>query len=202
MSINTLTIDEKDHDREWVSLVKVVHLFRVIFSERATKALEFVGNFWNINFEAHKENWKRWIILDIDDCVAHHHCEILPENIEIIKSLITSWWKIIIFSNMKKSNRYHKLEEMWIEVVTSRYSKPDKRWFEECLKRLSLKPEETLMVWDNFLTDWWAIMAWIDFIKVTPLLWVEVEKKIKRAMQVFFRKTIDLLAERRQKYAN
>lgn len=43
------------------------------------------------------------------------------------------------------------------------------------------KREQLVMIWNNVLTDWWAIWAWIDFVKVDtiPNLW-EVKSEAQK----------------------
>jgi len=188
-----LQIDETDYNREWLSLWKTIHFLKVMFLKSATDALSFAWKFSDIEFEALQKMWKKWIILDIDECIAPHHWKILPENIEIIKTLLKNDWEIIIYSNMKKSDRYKELEKLWIKVVTSQYSKPDSRWFNECLYWLWLPKHEVIMIWDNFLTDWGSIWAWIDFIKVKPIK----TGKRWRIFQKTFRSIADILADKR-----
>lgn len=182
-----------DYDREKLTLVKVIYFFRVLFSKKAINILDSVEIFWNINFELLKLKWKKWIILDVDDCIAPHHWKILQENYKIIASLLKKWWEIVIFSNMKKTSRYVEIEKLWIKVITSKYAKPDKRWFEECLKVMRLKPKEVVMIWDNILTDWWATQLWIDFIKIKPISSFINENNINisRKIHIFIRKIID-----------
>jgi len=186
-----LKIDEWDTNREWASWQKIFHFPRSLFSKKATDALEFVWKFSDIDFEALWESGKRWIILDVDECIAPHHGNILPENIEIIKQLIEKWWRIAIFSNMKKSDRYKELEQIGVVVITSRYSKPDYRWFQESKKKLMLVSDQVVMVGDNFLTDGWSIYAGIDFIKVEPIKTLETHRSLNRFIQVFCRDIVD-----------
>ncbi len=189
-----LNIQHSDHNREWLTPVKIIHLFEVLFNKEATIVLDSVKLFQDIDFENLYQKWKNWIILDIDECVAPHHWEILKENEYIIKGLISKWWKIVIFSNMKKSDRYTNLESLWIEVITSKYAKPDKKWFNECIDSMWMDKKEVVMIWDNFLTDGWAIQAWIDFIKVEPILTTWDKKSVSRVVQVFMRKVVDRVA--------
>ena len=101
------------------------------------------------------------------------------------------WWKVVVYSNMKKSDRYNYLESLWIEITTSKYAKPDSRWFDECINAMSMDKNKVVMIWDNFLTDGWSIQAWIDFIKVKPILTHWDKKSLSRVTQVFARKIID-----------
>ena len=208
MEKNEVNVDHSDHDRERYTKEKRAQFIRVLFSKRATRTLAKVWKFWNIDFEKLWNLWKRWMILDIDECVAPHHWRILPENLEKIKQLKEKWWKIIVFSNMKKSDRYEELELLWIEVLASEHPKPDTRWFEECLEILNLSSEQTIMVWDNFLTDWWALNVWeewIDFVKVNPIkskLEIKLprnkkdaKKILHRAWQVVSRKIANIISD-------
>ena len=192
--MNDLKIDNSDHNREGLSFVKVVHLFTVLFNKNATIVLDSVGTFTDINFDELKSKWKTSIILDIDECVAPHHGKIFSQNEEMILKLLSSWWNIVIFSNMKKSDRYENLEKLWINVITSKYSKPNKKWFNDCVESMWVDKEEVIMIGDNFLTDGWSIQAWIDFIKVEPILTEETNKSIARSIQIFMRNIADRVA--------
>ena len=108
--------------------------------------------------------------------------------------MIKNWWKIVIFSNMKKSDRYKNLEALWIEVITSKYAKPDKRWFDECIDLIWIDKWKIVMIWDNFLTDGWAIQVWIDFIKIEPILTIWDKKSISRVVQIWMREIVDRIA--------
>lgn len=192
---------KNDISREWPTLAKITHTFNLFFANKHIDSLNFVDRFSEIDFDELRNIWKKWIILDIDDCIAPHHGEILPENLNIIKELVASGWKIVFYSNMKKTSRYEELEKLWIQVITSKYAKPDKRWFEECLDVLWLDAEKTIMIWDNFITDWWAIEAWIDFIKVKPIEAVEKNKSLSRIVQIMMRdKVDDIIRSRNNKY--
>ena len=184
-----------DISREGFTLQKWVHLLRVIFSSRATRVLAAYETFGNVDFVWLWNSWKRGIILDIDECVAPHHWKILPENIDIIKWLISAWWKIVIFSNMKKSDRYSELEEYGVQVITSDYAKPDVRWFLESCKTLDIPHEQAIMIGDNYLTDGGAVSAGIDFIKIRPIETPEESRKLWRRVQILMRNLVDSMAQ-------
>lgn len=129
------------------------------------------------------------LILDIDECVAPHHGEILPENVDHIVKMVQEGIKIIIFSNMKASDRYQPIIDKTngaVEVHMSSYAKPDARGFEECCEKVDLPKENVAMVGDNFITDGGAIRAGIDFVKVEPIKTEgeSVANKIKRLPQL------------------
>lgn len=192
--MNKLKIDNTDTNREWLTSQKLVHFFNVMFNKKATEVLEYVERFCYIDFEKHLIEWKKWIILDVDDCIAPHHGEILGINESIIKNLKLYWWKIVIHSNMKKSDRYEGFKKLDIEVITSKYAKPDERGFEECLESMWLKANEVMMIWDNFLTDGWSIWAGIDFIKVKPIETEEKNPSVWRVVQKVMRSFVDEVA--------
>jgi predicted HAD superfamily phosphohydrolase YqeG len=86
--------------------------------------------------------------------------------------------KIVIFSNMKMSDRYDpliaKVKEATgfeMKIITSPYAKPDAQGFIDCVKELGLKAgEDELMIGDNFITDGGSIQVGIPFIKVDPIM--------------------------------
>jgi len=185
----------EDVSREGLTGEKVAQLGR-LFVPSLNHAIAKVSSFSVIDISRINEllgtNFNG-VILDIDECVAPHHGEVLRENVDSIIKMINQGVKIVIFSNMKASERYNPLIETVrestgyeIKVITSRYAKPDPRGFEECVDELGLTEEEdTLMIGDNFVTDGGAIKAGIPFIKVRPIK-TQGEgalRKIKRSFQ-------------------
>lgn len=188
-------LETPDISREWFTWEKWAHFLRTLFNRRATEVLVAHKKFLDINFSWLWNLGKRWIILDIDECIAPHHWDILPENIDKIKELLEIWWRIVVFSNMKKTSRYDELESLWIKVVTSIYAKPDIKWFQECVEKLELSASKTVMIWDNYLTDWWCINAWIDFIKIKPINTQGDYLKPSRIVQKSLRCLVDFVAQ-------
>jgi uncharacterized protein len=186
-----------DISREGLTPQKLTHFLRVLLSTRATEVLGAYSVFSNIDFDELWAWWKRWIILDVDECIAPHHGDILPQNLEHIRNLIKKWWRIVIFSNMKKNGRYKELEEIWIKVITSAFAKPDKRWFLECAQSLQVPPHEIIMIGDNYLTDWGSRNAGIDFVKIKPVDTWDISPKVSRRIQITVRDLIDWLAKNR-----
>lgn len=183
-----------DVSREWFNLDKTIFSLKVFFNKKYTKTLLSVKDFSDIHFGQLKVLWKKWVILDVDDCIAPHHGEITENNLKRILKLHDVWWKIVIFSNMKKTSRYQTLEENGIEVMTLPDAKPSKKWFEACLDTLQLDAKEVVMIWDNFLTDGGARNAGIDFIKVSPIN-TDTTKSFSRTTQKIMRKVADILAK-------
>lgn len=190
-----MSLETQDISREWLSMQKLLHFFRVLFSSKVSEVLCAYNEFKNINIHELLSMWKKWIILDIDECVAPHHGRIFNKNEAKIRKILELWIKIVVFSNMKYSDRYTILEELWIKVIKSKYSKPDVRWFQECLDVLWLNAHEVVMIWDNYLTDWWSKYAWIDFIKVKPIETDEAHKSVWRKFQLAFRWIVDFVAK-------
>lgn len=188
----------QDKSREWLTLWKLRHLINIFTKKELTKILLSCDKFADIDFGKLKCAGRIWIILDVDECIAPHHWNILPENIEILKKLVRNWFKIVIFSNMKKTQRYNEIEQLWITIITSQFAKPNPKWFEECLKELWLQKSEVVMIWDNFITDWWCNYAGIPFIKIKP---IESNSKLstKRLFQILFRKAVDSIAKKYHK---
>jgi HAD superfamily phosphatase (TIGR01668 family) len=188
-----------DISREWMSWQKILHLFRVLFSKQATEVLWAYKKFTDIWFETLWSSWKRGIVLDVDECIAPHHWMVFDENIQKIEELKKDGWEIVIFSNMKKTNRYQELENLWIPVCTSVYSKPDPRWFIDALDlmKLNLDMKQVVMIGDNYLTDGWSMQAGIDFIKIQPIDTWEKKQSISRRVQKIMRSTVDIIATAR-----
>lgn len=190
-------LETPDISREGFTVQKWTHFLRVLFSKEATRTLGAYNEFSDIDFVKLWDSGKRWIILDIDECVAPHHGDILPVNLAKIMELKNAWWEIAIFSNMKKSDRYADLEKVNIPVITSRYAKPDPRWFQDCLSTMQIFANNAVMIGDNYLTDGWSISNWIDFIKVRPIATEDRSKKLGRNVQILVRELVDTIAKAR-----
>ena len=187
----------EDISREGLTLQKLLQPFLLLYPAN-NKALAKVDDFSSLDIaEINRQFWLeiRGVILDIDECVAPHHGEILPENIEAIRQL---QWKvrILVFSNMKKTDRYAELEKLGITVCKSRHAKPDPRGFQECCVKLGLKPNEVIMIGDNFMTDGGANRAGCHFAKVKPIATDEKwYKRLERFPQIVSRKYSEMISD-------
>lgn len=179
----------EDISREGLTIQKLLQPFLLLHPAHNT-ALTKVGDFASLNIaEINRQFWLeiKGVILDIDECVAPHHGEILPKNMDAIRQL-QQQVRIVVFSNMKKTQRYAELEKLGIPIHLSRYAKPDPAGFQECCAELGLQPDEVLMIGDNFMTDGGAIRAGCHFAKVAPIATNEKwHKKLKRIPQILFR---------------
>lgn len=172
-------MEQQDISREGVTMDKAWQLGR-LFRPKNNHAIAKVEKFANIDIQKLNEllgaNFKG-VILDVDECVSPHHEEVLDVNVDAIIEMINQGIKIVIFSNMKLSDRYVPLIEkvkestgFEIKIITSKHAKPDPRGFEESVEALNLgEGEDVLMIGDNFLTDGGSIRAGIPFIKVKPI---------------------------------
>ena len=189
----------KDISREGFTPEKALHQIRLL-RPKNNHAIAKVSSFQRINIDRINQllgtNFKG-VILDIDECVAPHHGEILTENMEAIVHMVKSKIKLVIFSNMEATNRYDPLIKKVfyetgyeIKVITSRFAKPDPRGFMEAKEALALQEgEEAVMIGDNFCTDGGSIRIGIPFIKVDPIKTKEkFLKKAKRLPQTATRK--------------
>lgn len=159
-----------DQSREGVTLSKILQLFKLLLPKN-TKTLARLDKFTDLDLAKIKELKGvdiKGIILDIDGCVSFNHGEIFKENVEYINKLIGQGIKIVIYSNMAKTNRYDVLDSR-IKVLTNVPPKPEKAGFEEACGQLGLPKENIVMVGDNYVTDGGAIGAGINFIEVKPL---------------------------------
>ena len=184
-----------DISREGLKLSKIAQLWR-LFAPRNNHAIVKVSEFRRINIQRINEligsNFKA-VILDIDECVAPHHGEILPENIDHIAAMVGEGTKLVIYSNMKASDRYEPVvtrvksnHDYDIKIIMSPYAKPDIRGFAHCIDELNLEPDEdVLMIGDNFLTDGGSLQAGIAFAQVKPIRSIgeSIAKRLKRIFQ-------------------
>lgn len=194
MSLETNTRNT-DVSREWLTWAKLIHLFTLLFGNKTLKVLQPQEKFSTIDFDSLWNDGKRGMILDVDDCIAPHHGHILPENIVIIQKLLEKEWKIVIFSNMKKTDRYQDIESLGIHIMTSQYAKPDIRGFEQCLSHLELPAEQVIMVGDNYVTDGGSMDAGIDFLRVWALPSAWGFPSFGRIVQVSIRGSVAFLLE-------
>lgn len=183
-------MEHQDKSREGLTIQKIIQPF-LLCLPRNNHAIAKLELFSSLDVQALSDMFHKniqGIILDIDECIAPHHGEILPENIAKILEIIARDIKIVVYSNMKKSDRYQALEMAGVPVYTG-HAKPDPRGFQECCEMMSLSATQVLMVGDNFVTDGGAIRAGIDFVKIQPVHTVgeSFVKQIKRLPQRFFR---------------
>ncbi len=179
--MNTLPA-KTDQSREGVNLTKIAQCFKLLFSSN-TKTLNRLEKFTDLDIDKIKRETGieiKGLILDIDGCLSYNHGEILPENLEHLRTLIARGVKIIIYSNMAWSERYKDLEGQ-IEVLTNVPPKPDPAGFSTALEKLSLPKENVAMVGDNYLTDGGAIQEGINFIHINPLRRKDEEKLTEKA---------------------
>ncbi len=194
----TEKIEIKDHSREGLSLQKILQLFK-LFHPKNTKTLARLNKFTELDIQKINELKNlniKGLILDVDDCIARNHEEILPENIEYIKKLKSQGIEMVFYSNMKRTNRYDQLDD-YVEVLTNIPAKPNIKGFKEACERLDLKPKNILMVGDNYITDSGSIKLGIPFIKIKPIKahYTTLYMKLKMGSYGILRSFYDYVAQ-------
>lgn len=161
---------EKDQGREGPTIAKLFQLFR-LFLPSNTKTLARLKLFTDLDPKAlsKKHNLQiKGIIIDVDDTIAPHLGQVLKKNFEHIQKLHKQGYKMVLYSNLKKNHRLNELEK-FIPVLTNLPAKPDPAGFQIACKTLNLKPENIIMVGDNYITDAGSIRSGIPFVKVKPI---------------------------------
>lgn len=159
-----------DHGREGPSIQKLFQLFK-LFLPSNTKTLARLKQFSELNLQKLNQLKSlaiKGLIIDVDDCIAKNHGEILPQNVEHLKKLLDQGYKIVLYSNAKKTARYEMLPKE-IEILTNLPAKPDIEGFEFACKKLALSPKNIAMVGDNYITDAGSLQLKIPFIKIKPV---------------------------------
>lgn len=182
---------EEDISREGLTTEKLLQPLYLL-RPKNNQAIAKVQKFTQISIARINEllgTEYRGAILDIDECTAPHHGDILPENLDHVVEMIREGTRIVIFSNMKASDRYNAIIEATngaVKVHTSQFAKPDARGFLECCDELNLLPHQVVMIGDNFITDGGSIRAGIDFVKVESIKTEgeSIGKKLKRFPQI------------------
>jgi HAD superfamily phosphatase (TIGR01668 family) len=183
-----MNYNKNDVSREGLTWDKALQPARLLVSN-LNYALVKVSEFTKINIEKINEEMGtniKAIILDVDECVAPHHGDILEKNIRHIEEMCKLGIKIIIFSNMKDNGRYQSISNL-VEVHSTPHAKPGMEGFKECCEKLELNPEEVLMIGDNPMTDGGARRLNINLALVNPVYSPEAKLKGSRIPQMFTR---------------
>ena len=183
-----------DVSREGFRWIKLWQFFRLFLpkNRRVLMRMEKVGG---LNFEvleAIAGKKYKGVIFDFDETLAPNYGQILDENFELIRGLVAAGMKVVIFSNMKESERYDELKKLGVKVHKTIYPKPDVRGFKECCEMMELSSSEVLMVGDNLMTDGGAMNAGIDFVLVSPIPTKE-NFRMNRLVQKTMRKIVNSL---------
>jgi HAD superfamily phosphatase (TIGR01668 family) len=160
----------ENKNREGLTIQKILQLFR-LYLPKNTKTLARLKHFADLNVKKINEIKNldiKGIILDVDDCIATNHGEILKENIEHLKLLKSQGIKIGIYSNMKATDRYDIIKD-YVKIIINPFAKPDIRGFKHACQSLGLPPENLVMVGDNHITDGGSLKLKIPFVKIKPI---------------------------------
>lgn len=188
---NELQPVEGDQSREGLTFGKFFQALR-LFWPANTKTLARLEHFTELDIDKIRTETGvdiKGIILDVDGCVAYNHENILPVNVEHLQKLITRGIKIVVYSNMAKTNRYDVFDDNII-VLTNVRPKPEPAGFELACQKLGVTKENIVMIGDNYLTDGGAIRAGINFIEVKPLRQPDQEslaEKVHNFLRSIFR---------------
>lgn len=108
-------------------------------------------------------------LLDIDGCIAPTCGEILDENIEKIRELLSSDFKLGVYSNANQDSRLTVLNELGIPIYDGKHPKPHKAGFMDACDFFGFDPKTTWMIGDNPLTDGGAMGVLNGVVLVKPI---------------------------------
>jgi predicted HAD superfamily phosphohydrolase YqeG len=92
----------------------------------------------------------------------------LKKNHEHLLKLKKRGYKMVLYSNLRKSERYKDIEND-VPILTNLPAKPDIEGYQIACDRLGLTAKEVIMVGDNYITDAGSINCGIPFVKVKPI---------------------------------
>lgn len=162
----------EDYNREGVSFEKIAHFMQTVFFGKTKSADVYLDKFYDFDVEKLRKLTDKKlhsILLDIDACIAPAYNEIIPENIQKIRELL-SQIKIGIYSNCKAMERLNPLIEMGIPIYSGELSKPSKEGYLDACKEFGFQPDATWMVGENPATDGGAVgvLEGMAFVKPIP----------------------------------
>lgn len=161
----------QDQSREGINIDKIKQVFRLLIPKNS-KTLVRLARFSDLDLDKIKEEKGieiKGLILDIDGCLAFNHQDILPENVEHVRKLLSKGIRMVVYSNMIWSPRYNALPPE-ITILTNIAPKPSREGFETACQKLGLAKENIAMAGDNYITDGGAINSGIHFIHIKPLI--------------------------------
>lgn len=137
-------------NREWVTSFKIKFFLKLLngFAQNMALYSQIQENFYNIDFDALKSQWKKIILLDVDECITHHHWDICDKTKNKLQELSEDFY-IVITSNNKNGPRYNFIRERWLQwkiiLMDSEFPKPNSENFLSCLDNV-----ETSDVMEDF----------------------------------------------------
>lgn len=161
-----------DNNRERVTFYKLAQLSRLLLPTNS-RTLKRLAKFNELDLDelsdlaGHKI---KGLILDADDTIAIFRGRILKQNVQHIEKLLKKGCKIVIYSNMHRTDRYNVLPKE-VLILTNIPAKPDPEGFRIALKALELKANEVAMVGDSYISDAGCLRIGIPFVHVKPIHW-------------------------------
>ena len=152
----------KPKDKEWATSDKINWWFSTAvqwgLSEKMPYKLDRFADFDIATAQDKFKNKIEAVLIDIDDCIAPAYWEIIEENVEKIKELLSMWIKVWVLSNgINIDERCKILTDLWVEICESKYSKPSLESYILACEQLWVSPENTIMIGDDISKDGWAL---------------------------------------------
>lgn len=144
-----------------------------------------------IEFESLKKKGYKAVLFDIDNTLIRYGYDELDSGPEKVLEKLRKDFKLMAVSNGCPLEEKYLQKLLSMDVIMNA-RKPFKKSFNEALSNLSVKPENTIMIGDKFLTDvWGANRVGIYSIYVSPLSLDEpFHLRIARKIENFIEKLL------------
>lgn len=113
-----------------------------------------VDNLYEIDLDVLWERGKRLLLLDVDNTLVQWHKDDFSDPImQWIEKAKGMGFGICLVSNTKRKDRLERLRQfLGVETVRGRF-KPSRAMFRLAMMKFKVKPEQTIMVGDQLMTD-------------------------------------------------
>ena len=162
-------------------------IFQTFFPEEQAESA------YDIAYEDLFEQGYRGVIFDIDNTLVEHGADADERAEELFRRLGKTGWKSCLLSN-NKEERVRRFNQKIHTQYIYKAGKPSRKGYQEAMKRMGTRPENTVFVGDQLFTDvWGAKRAGLKNILVKPIapkeeIQIVLKRKLERIVLYFWKK--------------